>query len=139
MQNRKEFLKTAALGVVGATGLALLPTKARADIPTKDLKYFLPIGTFIDLNGLTNFHNINTYAEMHDIIYSGLEDELNGRNGTIFPVPSYHDEFGYGYEFDFEEIPEFTSPRLYSGKIDKTMKHIIDGTSDPFMDYPYAD
>lgn len=142
MQNRKNFLKTVALGVVGAVGLTLIPSKALADKPFRmvypRLKYFLPIGTMIDIKGLTDFHYINAYAELHDIVSSGIQHELGERTGRIIPFPTYRSDVGYGYAFDFNPYPS-TGFTVDFSKINKTMKHIIDGTPDPFMDYPYAD
>jgi hypothetical protein len=148
MQNRKNFLKTAAIGVAGAIGLTLIPSKALAEnIPRRKLKavylerlnYFLPIGTMIDIKGLMKFHNIDPHKEMNIIVRDSIDRELGNRKGIINPVPFWHPDLGYGYVFEFDERPSDTTITIITARTNKTMQHIIDGTPDPFMECPYVD
>lgn len=143
MQNRKNFLKTAVIGVAGAIGLTLIPSKGLAktsETKFKTLKYKLAIGSMIEIH---NRSDVLWYDELEDTIYLNVKKELDGLHGTLVAYPSYGADWGYGYSFVFEEADgprPFSYWNLNLNKINKTMQHIIDGTPDPFMDYAeYAD
>ena len=163
MQNRKNFLKTAAIGVAGAIGLTLIPSKALAENetfcgPTRwlncELKYKLSIGRMIELKnspiqcfqlhpGMFVSTQLTKIQVLHNEINDNLRKELGLTVGRITPKPFCSEEFGCGYAFFIDTYPPNTTTRLgntlVTTKIDKTMQHIIDGTPDPFMEYPYVD
>jgi hypothetical protein len=160
MQNRKSFLKTAVVGVAGAIGLTLIPSKVLAEsIPTRglkavyhrQLKYRLTIGRMIEIKNdpIRHFrlHPVTFISEeqfpmmrLSREISDELTKELGTTVGRIEPHPFC--DSGYGYLFTFEPhpigAPTTMGNVINTTKINKTMQHIIDGTPDPFMEYPYA-
>ena len=156
MQNRKNFLKTAAIGVAGAIGLTLIPSKGLAESTViagpprmiyPELKYKLSIGRMIEIqNDMTQHFRVHPQTfvatpvnKLHDEVWDNIVKEMDGRKGLVVAHPFWNSEFGYGYKFVITPHQSGVLGVDYR-KINKTMQHIIDGTPDPFMDYAeYAD
>ena len=157
MQNRKNFLKTAVIGVAGAIGLTLMPSKALAESkvfvgPARqiypELKYKLSIGRMIEIkndmhfcsprfrsNDVTRIKPIN---KLHNEVWDNIVKEMDGRKGLVVAHPFWNSEFGYGYKFVITPHQSGVLGVDYR-KINKTMQNIIEHKPDPFMEYPYVD
>ena len=141
MQNRKSFLKTAAVGVAGAIGLTLIPSKVLAEtkIPYRNLKYFMPIGRMIEISNIPNIHHC---GKLQEEVRDAVRNELLDAKGYLIAYPSYSTKRGYGYRFCLNEFAagdsthsNYDTWNLSYIRMNKTMLHIIDKTPDPFMDY----